>query len=207
MHRTILNKYFNFSIYQSEKMDQLFDLYSFWNSKVNLISRKDFPQFYERHVLHSLAICKVFSFKSQTKIMDLGTGGGFPGIPLAIMFPDVSFYLVDSIAKKTEVVNNIVSDLDLKNVIVINNRAENIHHQFDFVICRAVAKLESLLKWSMSKISITHNHEFQNGLICLKGGDLSAEKINIQYKLTEYLIGDFFEEDFFEEKKILYLEK
>ena len=157
MNTTILNKYFKFSPYQYEKMDQLFDLYSFWNSKVNLISRKDFYQFYERHVLHSLAICKVFSFKSQTKIMDLGTGGGFPGIPLAIMFPDVSFYLVDSIAKKIQVVNKIVSDLELKNVIVINDRAENIDDQFDFVICRAVAKLESLVAWRMNKISIQHN--------------------------------------------------
>ena len=207
MNTTILNKYFKFSPYQYEKMDQLFDLYSFWNSKVNLISRKDFYQFYERHVLHSLAICKVFSFKSQTKIMDLGTGGGFPGIPLAIMFPDVSFYLVDSIAKKIQVVNKIVSDLELKNVIVINDRAENIDDQFDFVICRAVAKLESLVAWRMNKISIQHNHEFQNGLICLKGGNLSAEKTNMHYKLTEYLISDFFEEDFFVEKKILYLEK
>ena len=207
MNTTILNKYFNFSPHQAEKIDQLFDIYSFWNSKVNLISRKDFQQFHERHVLHSLSICKVFSFKSQTKIMDLGTGGGFPGIPIAIMYPNVNFYLVDSIAKKTNTVNKIVCELGLKNVHVINDRAENINDHFDFIVCRAVAKLENLITWGMQKISTTHHHEFRNGLICLKGGDLTAETINLNYKLTEYLISDFFQESFFLEKKILYLEK
>jgi len=207
MNRTILHKYFNLSPYESEKMIQLIDVYSFWNAKVNLISRKDFHYFYERHVLHSLAICKVFSFKSKAKIMDLGTGGGFPGIPLAIMFPNVNFYLVDSMSKKTEVVKQIVNDLDLKNVVVINDRAENVNMQFDFVLCRAVATLDKLARWSIKKISNKHNHDFKNGLICLKGGDLHNEINHIKSNIIEYLISDFFEEDFFLEKKIVYLVK
>ena len=207
MNTTILNKYFDLTPIQSDNMNQLFDLYSFWNSKVNLISRKDFNQFYERHVLHSLSICKVFLFESQSKIMDLGTGGGFPGIPLAIMFPNVDFYLVDSISKKTHVVTRIISDLNLKNAFVINDRAENLDDKFDFIVCRAVTRLSSLIDWSMNNISEQQNNKIKNGLICLKGGDLSAEKNNIKYNLTEYNISDFFEEDYFNEKKILYLEK
>jgi 16S rRNA (guanine527-N7)-methyltransferase len=207
MSKAILHKYFNLSPYESEKMIQLIDIYSFWNQKVNLISRKDFQYFYERHVLHSLAICKVFSFKPKTQIMDLGTGGGFPGIPLAIMFPNVNFYLVDSISKKIEVVKKIVNDLELKNVVVINDRAENINMKFDFVICRAVATLDKLSRWSITKLSNKHNHDFKNGLICLKGGDLNQEKNHIKSTVIEYLISEFFEEDFFLEKKIVYLAK
>ena len=207
MNITGLTKYFNFSIYESEKMSQLFDVYSDWNCRVNLISRTDFSHFYERHVLHSLSICKVFAFKPKTQIMDLGTGGGFPGLPLAIMFPDVNFYLVDSINKKAQAVKEIVSALDLKNVRVINDRAENVDDKFDFVVCRAVAKLDKLVAWSMPNISSQNNNAFKNGLICLKGGNLTNEKKHIRYDSIEYHISDLFEEDFFSEKKILYLAK
>ncbi len=207
MNITGLTKYFNFSIYQSKKMSQLFDVYSDWNCRVNLISRTDFSHFYERHVLHSLSICKVFDFKPKTQIMDLGTGGGFPGVPLAIMFPSVNFYLVDSINKKAQAVNEIASSLDLKNVHVINDRVENVDDKFDFVVCRAVAKLDKLVAWSMPNISSQNNNAFKNGLICLKGGNLTNEKKHIRYDSIEYHISDLFEEDFFSEKKIIYLAK
>ncbi len=207
MNKTIVDKYFDLSEYQREKIYQLIDVYSFWNQKVNLISRKDFQYFYERHVLHSLSICKVFSFNLGTNIMDLGTGGGFPGIPLAIMFPDVNFYLVDSITKKTDVVANIVKDLKLKNVTILNQRAENIDDQFHFIFVRAVARLDKLISWTKDKICDEHNHDFQNGLICLKGGDLKDELANIHFPVLQYQISDFFEEDFFLEKKIIYLSK
>ena len=182
-------------------------VYAFWNKKVNLISRKDFDNFYEKHVLHSLSVCNLFAFKENTKIMDLGTGGGFPGVPLAIMYPNVKFYLVDSIAKKTKALEHIVQELDLSNVIVVNQRAEEIDGVFDFIVTRAVAKLDQLHVWSKNKISAQNNHSFKNGLICLKGGDLSNELKKLQHKTYEYSIGDFFDEDFFLEKKIIHVLK
>ena len=203
----IIYKYFDLSHNQKEKIHLMLDVYQFWNEKVNLISRKDFDNFYEKHVLHSLSVCNLFTFKANTKIMDLGTGGGFPGVPLAIMYPNVKFYLVDSIAKKTKALEHIVQELDLSNVIVVNQRAEEIDGVFDFIVTRAVAKLDQLHVWSKNKISAQNNHSFKNGLICLKGGDLSNELKKLQHKTYEYSIGDFFDEDFFLEKKIIHVLK
>ena len=203
----IVYKYFDVSASQKSQIDLMIDVYRFWNEKINLISRKDFGYFYQRHVLHSLAICKIFDFVDGTKIMDLGTGGGFPGVPLAIMFPNVNFQLVDSINKKTKALQEIVKELNLNNVSVVNQRAEQVDGPFDFVVCRAVAKLNQLKSFTKGKISNKHNHSFKNGLICLKGGDLNSEINQNQSNLQVSLISDFFEEDFFIEKKIIYLHK
>ena len=149
----IVYKYFKLTEDKKSQIDSMKSIYSFWNDKVNLISRKDFDNFYEKHVLHSLSICNLFAFEPNTKIMDLGTGGGFPGVPLAIMYPQVTFYLVDSIAKKTKVLASIVQELALSNVVVINQRAEEIDESFEFIVTRAVAKLDQLYVWSKNKIS------------------------------------------------------
>ena len=200
----IVNKYFTLTENQKRKIDSMKSIYAKWNDKVNLISRKDFDNFYEKHVLHSLSICKIISFKSDTKIMDLGTGGGFPGVPLAIMHPNVNFHLVDSISKKTKVLSSIVQELDLSNVIVLNKRAEDIDDSFDFIVTRAVAKLDQLHLWSKNKISTQSNNSIKNGLICLKGGDLSSELAKFNHRVSEYLISDFFKEEFFLNKKIIH---
>ena len=202
----IVYKYFDVSASQKSQIDLMIDVYRFWNEKINLISRKDFGYFYQRHVLHSLAICKIFDFVDDTKIMDLGTGGGFPGVPLAIMFPNVNFQLVDSINKKTKALQEIVKELNLNNVSVVNQRAEQVDGAFDFVVCRAVAKLNQLKSFTKGKVLNKHNHSFKNGLICLKGGDLATEIHQNDSDLKIYSISDFFEEDFFATKKIVYSE-
>tara|TARA_Y100001968_G_C19362685_1_gene720681 strand:+ start:788 stop:1411 length:624 start_codon:yes stop_codon:yes gene_type:complete len=201
----IVYKYFNVSDSQRGKIDIMMDVYRFWNEKVNLISRKDFHYFYERHVLHSMAICKLFDFNHKSQIMDIGTGGGFPGVPLAIMFPEVSFYLVDSISKKTHALKSIKNELQLDNVNIVNMRAEHIDLKFDFIVSRAVSKIDKLIEWVGHKVSTQEHHQFQNGFICLKGGDLNQETKDIKHDIQTYLISDFFQEDFFQEKKILHL--
>ena len=203
----LINKYFTLSANQNKQINMLFDLYRYWNNKVNLISRKDFEYFYERHVLHSLSICKVYSFHSNTRIMDLGTGGGFPGIPLAIMCPNVQFYLVDSIGKKIKAVESISKELKLTNTIVLNKRAEDVDISFDFIVTRAVSKLSNLDKLTANLFKNNNNHNFNNGLICLKGGDLSLEMKGFNKRARLYLINDFFSEEFFDRKKILHLDK
>tara|TARA_B100000401_G_C52742440_1_gene689062 strand:- start:260 stop:880 length:621 start_codon:yes stop_codon:yes gene_type:complete len=205
--KNIVFNYFDLSVEKQKKFMMMIDIYRIWNEQINLISRKDFDFFYERHVLHSLAIGKVFSFQKNTKIMDVGTGGGFPGVPLAIMFPDVNFYLVDSIRKKTDALQNIVNELQLQNVVVVNKRMEVVDEKFDFIVSRAVAKLDKLVSWTKGKISNKHINSFKNGLIFLKGGDVVSETKSVEKYIQTYLISDFFEEDFFQEKKILYLEK
>ncbi|MAQ69868.1 MAG: 16S rRNA (guanine(527)-N(7))-methyltransferase RsmG [Flavobacteriales bacterium] len=202
----IVYKYFDVSSSKKSKIDLMLNVYSFWNDKINLISRKDFSYFYERHVLHSLSIAKVFDFVDDTKIMDLGTGGGFPGVPLAIMCPNVDFLLVDSINKKTKALKEIVKELNLNNVSVVNQRAEQVDGSFDFVVCRAVAKINQLKSFTKGKFSNKHNHSFKNGLICLKGGDLGVEINQNESDVKIYSISDFFEEDFFATKKIVYSE-
>ena len=205
MNNNIVFKYFELTKVKMDKISCLKDIYSFWNSRVNLISRKDFVHFYQRHVLHSLSICKVFDFNVNQKIMDLGTGGGFPGIPLAIMYPDVSFFLVDSINKKTKVVKEIARELKLDNVTVYNQRVEDVDGVFDFIVSRAVAKVDKINLWTHNKISKKSHSNFKNGLIFLKGGDISNELKELKKKNSIYAISDFFEEDFFKEKKIIHI--
>jgi len=197
----IFNYFPELKVSAKNKIENLYTIYQSHNKKINLISRKDFNFFYQRHVLHSLSICKKFIFKKDFDIMDLGTGGGFPGIPLAIFFPDTNFYLVDSIKKKTISLLQIVSDLDLKNVKIINNRSENLDLKFDFIISRAVASLSKLDEWTKNKFKNKNNC----GLICLKGGDLNEELIPFKNRVKIHNISDFYKEDFFLSKKIIFL--
>ncbi|MBH75628.1 MAG: 16S rRNA (guanine(527)-N(7))-methyltransferase RsmG [Flavobacteriales bacterium] len=202
MNPDIIFNYFpELKVSAKNKIENLYTIYQSHNKKINLISRKDFNFFYQRHVLHSLSICKKFIFKKDFDIMDLGTGGGFPGIPLAIFFPDTNFYLVDSIKKKTISLLQIVSDLDLKNVKIINNRSENLDLKFDFIISRAVASLSKLDEWTKNKFKNKNNC----GLICLKGGDLNEELIPFKNRVKIHNISDFYKEDFFLSKKIIFL--
>ena len=189
---------------QVDKIKNLQSIYEYWNTNINLISRKDFQFFYERHVLHSLSIVNVIEFKKETNVMDLGTGGGFPGVPLAIYFPQTNFFLVDSIQKKTNCLRQIVNKLELNNVQVINSRAESVNKSFDFIVCRAVAPVSKLYKWSLGKISSKNNNKLKNGLICLKGGDLEQELQSFNNTVNLYNISDFFIEDFFSTKKIIH---
>tara|TARA_B110000977_G_scaffold40826_1_gene54983 strand:- start:535 stop:1119 length:585 start_codon:yes stop_codon:yes gene_type:complete len=192
-----------------QQFEILKDLYLDWNSKINVISRKDTENFYTRHVLHSLSIAKFIDFKKNTKIMDVGTGGGFPGIPLAIYFKNSSFTLVDSIGKKIKVVDQIVDELKIKNVKPKTERAENISEKFDFIVSRAVTQLERFCPWVEQNISKSNKNEIPNGIIYLKGGDLKEEiqKITKKYNYRIEKIINYFEDSFFESKSILYLHK
>ena len=201
----LINKYFsNLTEEQLQQYQKLDDLYKEWNQKINVVSRKDIEDLYLKHVLHSLGIAKVLSFKSNSKILDVGTGGGFPGIPLAIMFPEVQFHLVDSIAKKIKVVDEVVKALDLKNVKTSHSRVENIDDQFDFIVSRAVTAMPAFVKWVKNKILKVQNHELKNGILYLKGGDLTDE-LKIYQTTSIYNLSEFFEEDFFETKKVVHL--
>ncbi|NLR94138.1 MULTISPECIES: 16S rRNA (guanine(527)-N(7))-methyltransferase RsmG [Flammeovirga] len=203
----ILLKYFpDLTDVQKHQFSQLQDLYAEWNEKVNVISRKDIENLYERHILHSLSIANVIQFKPGSEILDVGTGGGFPGIPLAIMFPKVKFHLVDSIGKKINVVNEIAKAVGLTNVVAEQVRAEKVDGEYDFVVSRAVTRIDVLYRWVRTKVSHQQGHEWNNGIICLKGGDLTEEfsKLNKKkYKLMD--MSDMFEEDFFETKKVAYV--
>ena len=206
----IIQFYFpNLDQNQMQQFEILKDLYLNWNSKINVISRKDTENFYTRHVLHSLSIAKFIDFKKNTKIMDVGTGGGFPGIPLAIYFKKSSFTLVDSIGKKIKVVDQIVDELKIKNVKSKTERAENISEKFDFIVSRAVTQLERFCPWVEQNISKSNKNEIPNGIIYLKGGDLKEEiqKITKKYNYRIEKIINYFEDSFFESKSILYLHK
>ena len=201
----LILKYFpNISEQQKEQFKKLESLYQDWNLKINVVSRKDIDELYLRHVLHSLGIAKLISFKDGSKVLDVGTGGGFPGIPLAIMFPNCSFHLVDSIAKKLKVVNEVVDGLGLTNVNTTHDRVENINDNYDFIVSRAVAVMPTFVHWTKGKILKKNNHSLKNGIIYLKGGDLNDELKD--YKtVTVYNLTDYFNEDFFETKKVVHL--
>lgn len=200
----ILKQFPNLTDNQVQQFEKLQFLYEDWNSKINVISRKDIDELYTRHVLHSLGIAKILEFKSGSKIMDVGTGGGFPAIPLAILFPEVNFYAIDIIAKKIKVVNEVIKALGLKNIKAEQKRAELVNHEFDFIVSRAVTNMPDFVEWVTGKIKSKSNHELQNGILYLKGGDLSEELKNFP-KATEYNLADYFKDEFFETKKVVYL--
>lgn len=189
---------------QKQQFQKLDVLYKDWNSKINVISRKDIDQLYTNHVLHSLAIAKIQSFQPGSTILDVGTGGGFPGIPLAILFPESNFYLIDVIAKKINVVKAVVEELDLKNVKAEQIRAQNVKQDFDFIVSRAVTNMPDFVSWIKDKIKTRDNHNLPNGILYLKGGDLTQELKDFP-NATEYNISDFFEPEFFETKKVVHL--
>lgn len=202
----IIYKYFDqLSARQKEQIDLLGELYTHWNAQINVISRKDIESLYERHVLHSLAIAKFISFKAEAKVLDVGTGGGFPGIPLAILFPETSFHLVDSIGKKIKVVNEVAAALGLTNVSARHIRAEQLKDKYDFVISRAVTRLSEFYPWIQDKFKKTSTHAIPNGILYLKGGDLSEEIKESKLPAELYPLTDFFSEDFFETKYIVYI--
>ena len=180
------------------------DLYADWNEKINVISRKDIENIVEKHILHSLAIAKVVQFNAGTKILDVGTGGGFPGIPLAIMFPDCDFHLVDSIAKKIKVVSEISNAIGLTNVRAEQARAETLNGKYDFIVSRAVTAFPEFLNWVKKNISKENRNEHPNGILYLKGGDLNNELSGFERQIKIFDISNFFEEDFFETKKVVY---
>ncbi len=189
---------------QLQQFKKLEELYQDWNAKINVISRKDMDSLYLKHVLHSLAIAKIVQFNPGSAILDVGTGGGFPGIPLAILFPKSNFYLVDSIAKKIKVVNEVKDALGLKNVKAEQLRAEKAKGEFDFIVSRAVTKMDDFIKWVRKKTKKKHQHPIKNGILYLKGGDLTEELQNFT-NATIYPISDFYEEDFFKTKKVVHI--
>lgn len=204
----IILKYFpNITERQQQQFAQLLLLYSEWNEKINVISRKDVENFYERHVLHSLAIAKIIQFTSGTKILDIGTGGGFPGIPLAIIFPDAHFHLVDSIGKKITVVQAVADTLGLANVKASHARVETLKGDYDFVTARAVAQTEELLKWTKRLIVEDDINDLPNGWLLLKGGDLTEELNQFAANTYVYNIKNYFSEEFFEQKHVAHIEK
>ena len=190
---------------QKQQIDALFDLYSDWNSKINVISRKDIENLYLHHVLHSLGILKMLKFREGSTIMDIGTGGGFPGIPLAILLPEVQFHLVDSIGKKVKVATEVAGAIGLTNVTFRHCRAEEEKEKFDFVVSRAVMPLGDLIKIIRKNISQEQHNALPNGLICLKGGELGQETMPVKHKTVIYDLKEEFDEDFFETKKVVYV--
>ncbi|MBP2834076.1 16S rRNA (guanine(527)-N(7))-methyltransferase RsmG [Aquimarina sp. U1-2] len=202
---TILQKYFsNISEKQHQQFTELELLYTEWNAKINVISRKDIDALYERHVLHSLGIAKIQGFLPGTKVLDVGTGGGFPGIPLAILFPETQFYLIDVIAKKIKIVNEVANALGLTNVKAAQRRAGTFDDRFDFIVSRAVTNMPDFVKWVRKNIAKKSNHELQNGILYLKGGDLK-EELSLFPKAVVYQLSDYFEEEFFDTKKVVHL--
>ena len=190
---------------QKEQFSALYDLYTDWNSKINVISRKDITNLYEHHVLHSLGIARFMKFTDGSHIMDLGTGGGFPGIPLAILYPNVKFHLVDSIGKKVRVATEVANSIGLENVTFRHCRAEEEKQKFDFVVSRAVMPLTDLLKIIRNNIVNEQRNPLPNGLICLKGGELEKETLPVKNKTIIYNLSEVFEEEFFETKKVVYV--
>lgn len=206
MNATLIKKYFpDITEKQVEQFDKLLPLYQEWNEKINVVSRKDIENLMLHHVLHSLAIAKFLPFRPGTEVLDVGTGGGFPGIPLAILFPETSFLLVDSIGKKIKVVEGVVEALGLSNVQAKHMRAEDVDQDFEFIMSRAVTRLTPFYYWVKQKISPNHFHTQRNGLLLLKGGDLTEEIAELEKKVKVVDLTSYFEEDFFETKKLVYV--
>lgn len=206
MGAEIIYKYFpDLTEHQKSQFDRLYDLYEHWNSQINVISRKDIDLLYERHVLHSLGIAKVNSFVDDTEVLDVGTGGGFPGIPLAIMFPNVSFHLVDAVGKKIKVVDGIAQELGLKNVEAQHERVEKLHKTYDFIVSRAVTRMEPFIGWVRNKINRNHYNPLDNGILYLKGGDLKEELAEAKRRYKIYNLDDYFDEEFFDTKKVVHV--
>ena len=201
---TILKYFPDLTEIQLQQFSKLGGLYKEWNAQINVISRKDIDELYTRHVLHSLAIAKVQPFQPNSSVLDIGTGGGFPGIPLAILFPETNFYLVDSIGKKIKVVQEVATALELKNVKAAHIRAEKVKGEFDFIVSRAVTKMDDFVKWTKGKIAKKQQHQLKNGILYLKGGDLTEELSNFP-KATLFNLTDFFDNDFFETKKVVHI--
>lgn len=200
----ILHYFPNLSEEQIAQFEKLGFLYRDWNLKINVVSRKDIEELYLRHVLHSLGIAKIHTFKAGSQVLDVGTGGGFPGVPLAILFPEVQFTLVDSIGKKIKVVEEVVAGLGITNVKAIHSRVEDLDSQYDFVVSRAVAAMPTFVRWIKGRIKKESVHERKNGILYLKGGDLSEELMD--YKTAQIFdLASFFKEDFYETKKVVYL--
>lgn len=205
MKPDIILKYFpNITTKQTEQFAQLYDLYNFWNAQINVISRKDIDLLFERHVLHSLGIAKVMQFKPGTKILDVGCGGGFPGIPLAIMFPEASFHLVDSIGKKIKVVEEVAKGVGLINLTAQHERAEKVNDKYHFIVSRAVTEFPAFYNWIYKKVLPDNFNDLPNGILYLKGGDLREEFGKHYDKAVFYDLKNYFEEEFFETKKVVY---
>ena len=206
MTSNILLKYFpGITLQQQQQFEQLPGLYNFWNNQINVISRKDIDQLYERHVLHSLGIAKVMPFLPGENVLDVGTGGGFPGIPLAILFPETQFFLVDSIGKKIKVVKEVASALGLQNLKADHLRAEQVNEKFDCVVSRAVTRLNEFYPWVKGKFSKQSKNTLANGILYLKGGDLNEEIAESGLTVQQYHLKDYFEEEFFETKQVIYV--
>jgi 16S rRNA (guanine527-N7)-methyltransferase len=204
---TLIEQYFpDLSPIQLQQFAALEEIYQTWNTQINVISRKDTEHFYERHVLHSLAIAKIIQFLPGSSVLDIGTGGGFPGIPLAILFPEVQFHLVDSIGKKIKVVQEVATHLGLQNVQASHARAETIKDRYDFIVSRAVTQMPIFLTWVKGKSAKKNLHPFKNGIFYLKGGDLSEELAGLRYPVQEFPISNFYKEEFFETKKVVYVQ-
>jgi len=205
----ILHYFPNLDDVQQHQIQRSFEVYKSWNDQINVVSRKEFDTFYERHILHSMSIAKFIQFQPGTRVLDLGTGGGFPGVPLAILFPEVAFTLVDSIGKKIKVVNEVSNALNIQNIRAFHQRVEEVKGQFDFVVSRAVAPLSDLLSWTKGKYSGEQKNALPNGLICLKGGDLREEvnAVKMHFIVERYKLSDYFNEPFFETKELVYAVK
>ena len=202
----LITKYFpGLSARQLEQFTQLAPLYREWNEQINVISRKDIDFLYERHILHSLGIAKVIAFKPETRVLDIGTGGGFPGIPLAILFPETTFVLIDSIGKKIKVVQEIAQAIGLTNLTAVHGRAEEVDEKFHFIVSRAVTRLKPFYEWTKNKYSGEQFNDLKNGILYLKGGDLEEEIAELKKPVQLYNLSDFFQEEFFETKKVLYV--
>lgn len=201
----LIQKYFpELTTTQISQFEQLGALYQEWNAKINVISRKDMDALYERHILHALGIAKIITFKAGTKVLDVGTGGGFPGIPLAILFPETQFHLVDAIGKKIKVVDAVVEACGLKNVTTAHARAEKVKDTYDFVVSRAVTKMPDFVKWVRNKIAKKSTHSLKNGILYLKGGDL-AEELKTYTNVTLYNLSDYYDLPFYKTKKVVHL--